>query len=184
MNKEELRNTFLDIRKKVSNKNEKNSIILEKVLENEKYKLSNTIGIYASLNDEVDTMKLIEMSINLGKIVLCPRVINKKNMSFYVIKSLDELSLGTFKIKEPPDICENILLSQDIDLFIVPGICFDKNKNRLGYGGGYYDRYLENNSSYKIGLAYFEQILNDNSIPCNDTDIKIDEVITDKVLIK
>ena len=186
MDKKELRKRYIDLRNSILNKELKNSLILENILQNKQFKNSRLIGIYVNLPAEVDTTKLIDISLKLGKVVVVPKVINKREMNFYKINSLNDLTcIGRFNIREPKDIKSNIVLPHLIDLFIVPGICFDKNKNRIGYGGGYYDRYLiKCPNAYKIGISFYEQILINNYIQSEDTDIKLDEIITDKILIK
>ena len=186
MDKKELRKKYIELRKNILEKEYKSDLIISKVLENGCFKKSKTIGIYVNIKDEVLTEKLIIESLKLNKIVVVPKVIDKNEMRFYRIKSLDDLvSINKFSIREPIEDIHNLVLPNKIDLFIVPGVCFDKNKNRIGYGGGYYDKYLiDCSNSYKIGLAFNEQLLDNLYIENNNTDIKLDEIITDKVLIK
>ena len=100
------------------------------------------------------------------------------------IRQLLIQNTNKLNVKEPISDLRKLINPIDINLFIVPGICFDKNKNRIGYGGGYYDRYLcKSPSSYKVGIAFNEQIL-DDIIESEDIDVKLDEIITDKILIK
>ena len=186
MDKKELRKKYIKIRKSILEKDYKSDLIINKVLENNFFKEANVIAIYVNTMDEVFTEKLIIESFKLNKVVTVPKVINENEMRFYKIKSLDDLvSISNFNIKEPMENVDNLVLPNEIDLFIVPGICFDKNRNRIGYGGGYYDKYLVNcSNSYKIGLAFNEQILDNLYIERDNTDIKLDEIITDKILIK
>ena len=186
MDKKQLRKKYIDLRNIILDKELKSEIIEKRILQNEYFKNSRIISFYVSLPNEVGTIKLINESLELGKIVVVPKVINKSDMNFYKINSLDDLTcISRYNIREPKDIKNNIVLPNLIDLFIVPGICFDKNKNRLGYGCGYYDRYLMKcPNSYKIGIAFNDQILLSDYIKSEDTDIKLDEIITDKILIK
>ena len=186
MDKKSLREKYLELRKEVLQTTLKNLKIYKRVTSNKYYKSSKVIGIYANLSDEVDTTELILNALNNKKEVVLPVIIDSTRIEFYKIKSLDDLVvLNDINLREPIIDIDNLVLPDQIDLFIVPGVCFDKNKNRIGYGKGYYDRYLANSSnSHKIGLAYDEQVLLNDTIESEDTDVKVDEVITDKRLIK
>lgn len=174
MNKIELRNKYKLIRKNISNKEEKSDIIINKILNLKEYKSAKTVALYYSLIDEVNTLKLIEKSLK-EKITLLPRVINDNEMTFFLIENINDLEVGSFNIKEPTT---NIEMN-NIDLMIIPGICFDKNRNRIGFGKGYYDKYLCNHDIYKIGICFDEQIF-PKMIESNINDIKMDLIITEK----
>ena len=89
-----------------------------------------------------------------------------------------------FGVQEPFDETENIIFPEKIDLVIVPGLCFDKSKNRLGYGGGFYDRFLIKTKAVKIAICFDEQIIENGSLPVNKYDIKTDVIITDKRIFR
>lgn len=174
MTKQELRQILIAERKKLSAKQTKDSIIKDKVLNEEHVLNSSNILIYVSKSDEIDTHALIEALWYLRKNVYVPKVINQE-IKFFLITSFNDLSLGYFNILEPTTTksLENIHNS----VIIVPGLAYDQNLNRLGYGGGYYDRYLENKDIYKIGLCYQKFLL--KNIPTEKHDIKMNLVITD-----
>ena len=89
---------------------------------------------------------------------------------------ITKLADKSLEVKEDFD---KLCSSEEIDLMILPGVCFDKNLNRIGFGKGYYDRYLENsNSIYKIGICFKEQITKD-ILPHDTYDIRLDEIICD-----
>lgn len=181
MNKQELRKQYLELRKTILDKDSKSKKIIDKVISFESFKLAKVIAIYNSLEDEVNAQYLIKYSIENNKIVVLPRVINKNEMRFYKISSLNELEGGAFGIKEPIDDENNLVQANEIDLMIVPGICFDRNKNRVGFGSGYYDRYLSSEKSIlKIGICFDEQLLKEDYIEAEGNDIKMDVVVTDK----
>ena len=99
---------------------------------------------------------LIETAWNLNKIVAVPKIING-NMSFYRIQSFKDLTIGTFNILEPTS---NELICTTEGLMIMPGVVFDKNCHRIGYGKGFYDRYLKNYPQLnKIAVAYDLQVV-------------------------
>ena len=179
MNKEELRKEYLNIRKRISDKDTKSHIIYSNITELDDYKEASTIGIYMSLDNEVSTTKLIEYSLQLGKVVALPRVINN-DMVFYQITSLDNLVKSSFGVLEPTT--GTIVNKEDIDLIIVPGICFDTLGNRIGFGKGFYDRYLDNTMN-SIGICFDEQVLKTDCIETSSNDIKVKKLVTERGII-
>lgn len=175
MNKKELRKEYKIIRDKIEDRNNKSKAILKNIISTKEYQRSKTIALYSSISSEVKTEELIRISLKEKRVVL-PRINEDNTMDFYEIKSLEDLKTGKFNIKEP--IKESkVVKKEDIDLIIIPGICFDLNKNRIGYGKGYYDRYLSNTKIKKIGICYEKQIVKE--IQANKTDIKLDYLITE-----
>ena len=117
----------------------------------------------------------------MNKNVYLPRV-NGNDMDFYLIASRDELEEGSWHIPEPkPDAC-NLFNSNVNALVIMPLVAFDRKGDRIGYGRGYYDRFLAKHlTGTKIGLAYS---LQECEIESEDTDIKMDYVVTEKEIIE
>ncbi|RKM57282.1 5-formyltetrahydrofolate cyclo-ligase [Butyrivibrio sp. X503] len=157
----------------------KSRAIFEKLAETKAYKEAENILIYASFLSEVKTDDIILDALSLGKNVFCPKVINRDLgfMKFVRIYDTAELSEGYFGIREP-NINENseIYKPAPNTLIIIPGVAFDKNGNRIGYKGGFYDRFLaDNKASHIIALAYSFQIV-DEIIP-EIHDIPVNEVI-------
>lgn len=181
MNKEELRKEFLIIRKNIQNKQEKSKSIHNKMMTLDEYKKSNAIAVYCSLPNEVDTYGFIQETLKLGKKVVVPKIIEDNVMEFYQINSLNDLvETSTFGIKEPRKIESNIVPKNKIDLAIIPGICFDEKRNRIGFGKGFYDRYLEKSLQiYKVGICFEEQVSKE-IINSDRYDIVMDVVVTDK----
>ncbi len=179
MNKDELRKKYKQIRNNIPDIETKSNIITNKIIKTNMYKESQVIALYSPINNEVYTNSLAEYSLKDGKKVVYPRVLNNSEMAFYEIKSLDELKEGTFKIKEPRKNSKTLVLKDQIDLIIIPGICFDLNKNRIGYGKGYYDSYLKNFSGVKVGICYDKEVTKD-IIPSFKSDVKMDYVITEQ----
>ena len=181
MDKEELRKKYIDIRKKVEDRVRKSNSICQKVLETEEFKKAKIIACYMSLPTEVDTKLLIEESIKYGKTVVLPKV-NGQELEFYIIKDLDNSGFerSAIGVEEPKEFYHEKIDVYLIDLIIVPGICFDKEGNRLGFGKGYYDRTLKRtNNTYSIGICFREQIVQEKVIPVNSFDKKVDLVISD-----
>ena len=98
-------------------------------------------------------------------------------MIFLKIESFADLKEGRFGVMEP--VTQEEMIPGAGDLFLVPRAFFDRNKNRIGYGGGYYDTYFEKHQGYrKIGLAFSEQI-SETAIPTEETDIPLDDIVTE-----
>lgn len=143
------------------------------------YKNADVILSYVSFEKEVDTHAIIVHALQSGKRVAVPRIIQKGTMEFYEINSFSELIPGKFGILEP---LPEYPLYYDANLhytMIMPGMAFDRLHNRIGYGGGYYDRYLErwlNQPITTIAIAYDFQIY--ERIPADDYDRKPDIILT------
>ena len=173
--KNKIRRDYIEARKDLNADfcNDASNIILNKIINNDLYKKSETLYIYVDTGNEVHTRKLIEHSLKLNKKVACPKVSGRK-MCFIKIDTIADLMPGKFGIYEPVG---NEAVSSD-GLIIVPGVAFDKNCSRIGYGGGYYDRFLAERSFHTIALAYEMQIL--EYIPTCKFDVKVEMIITEK----
>ena len=179
--KEVLRKKYIELRKNVINKKEKSNQIFLNLIGLDIFKSSNIIGIYCSMIDEVDTFKIIEYCLLNNKEVLVPKLNNDSTMNFYKISGLNALSIkNKFGISEPISDKKQ----DNMELMIVPGVCFDECLNRVGFGKGYYDKYLLNKNVYKIGICFDWQILDSDFININEYDVPMDIVLTDKRKIK
>lgn len=157
---------------------DKDKLILEQLFNDNNFKDAQLVLTYASMNDEVSTKELIVKCLELNKIVAVPKCINN-TMNFHYIKSLADLQKGKFNLMEPTII--NPVTNFENSICITPGVVFDQNGNRVGYGGGYYDRFFTKYDGYKIGICYDECLI--SKLPIDDHDIAVDMVITDKVKI-
>lgn len=173
MKKEFLRKKYKEKRDNIKNKVTKDNLIYQKVINNKDILSSKTLLIYISINSEVDTIKIINYFLNTKNIAV-PKIIDN-NMYFCYVTNLNELTSGKYNIPEPTN--ENIVTDFDNAICIVPGICYDKKNYRIGYGKGYYDRFLSKNKIKTIGLCYKECMI--KKIDNDKYDYKIDEVITD-----
>lgn len=173
MKKEFLRKKYKEKRDNIKNKVTKDNLIYQKVINNKDILSSKTLLIYISINSEVDTTKIINYFLNTKNIAV-PKIIDN-NMYFCYVTNLNELTSGKYNIPEPTN--ENIVTDFDNAICIVPGICYDKKNYRVGYGKGYYDRFLSKNKIKTIGLCYKECMI--EKIDNDKYDYKIDEVITD-----
>ena len=162
--------------KKIYDVNIKESIINFKL-----YNLSNSIFIFVGFGNEVDTMNLIKDALEKNKRIYVPKIDNKnKIMKVMKIRSTDELKPGIWGILEPES---NEELDEELDLIIMPGVAFTKHGERIGYGGGYYDKFLEkaNPKIPKVALAFSLQVLEE--LPQESFDIKVNYIITEKEVI-
>lgn len=173
MKKEFLRKKYKEKRDNIKNKITKDNLIYQKVINNKDILSSKTLLIYISINSEVDTIKIINYFLNTKNIAV-PKIIDN-DMFFCYVTNLNELTSGKYNIPEPTN--ENIVTDFDNAICIVPGICYDKENYRIGYGKGYYDRFLSKNKIKTIGLCYKECMI--EKIDNDKCDYKIDEVITD-----
>ena len=141
------------------------------------YKNAKVIFPYVAYNQEIKTDRLIEDAWRNGKTVAVPKVVGE-DMVFLRLDSFDQLETGYFNIPEP---VSGEPVEADEILMLMPGVAFDRDFNRIGYGGGFYDRYLEKAERegkrlYKVSFAYDFQVL--NSLPTEAHDYKIDALIT------
>jgi 5-formyltetrahydrofolate cyclo-ligase len=150
----------------------RSKLIQELVMNSKKFHLSKVIGAYFALGSEVRTDLIIERGRILGKKIALPRV-NEDKITFYELSSSKDLIRGRFGIMEP--VPNNRV--DAIDLLLVPGIAFDKVGYRLGYGKGYYDRFLSGNRIFSIGLAYSFQLL--EKLPYDRHDKRLDAIASE-----
>lgn len=159
----------------------KTKSVTEKLYGLPEFHNENILYLYKSVNNEIETEKMIQDGLRLGKTVAIPRVCGK-NIAFYRITYEEDLDYGYMGIPEPAADPYR-LVDVDEGIIIVPGLAFDLKKNRTGYGGGYYDRFLKTHPNLlKIGVAYDEQIYDE--LQTEDFDITMDMIITDKRIIR
>lgn len=175
--------TKSEIRKLIKEKREKlpkeyfynaNKIITEKVLSCEGYKKAKTVFVYISKTEEVDTYGIIEDALKNGKKVAIPKCINEKNMKACEIKNLEDCEFGLFNIMEPKSYAKEVN-KEDIDFSLIPCISCTRDGVRLGYGRGYYDRFLHELETDTAVLCYGK--LMTDEIPQEAHDVKIKRVI-------
>ena len=177
MNKSEIRKKILKKRKENYFKNlsiNKNKFL--KFLKN--IKLNNKIiGGYYPYNYEIDGMQILKEFEKKNYIISLPKLKKNSQMDFFYWSTKDPLTINKYGIPEP--------ISNKVkypDILLVPLVAYDKNLNRIGYGGGFYDRYIKkikkNKKIITIGLAYsFQKV---KKIPINEYDIKLDFIVTEK----
>jgi 5-formyltetrahydrofolate cyclo-ligase len=153
-------------------------VICSKIKQLEEYKKAKKIAFYFAKGKEVNINPLIGEAILEGKEVFLPRTIVSENkLVFHQVFTFGELIPGPFGLLEPPS--KNPVIDiEEFEIILVPGIAFDWNKGRIGYGGGYYDRILGITSGKKIGIAFSFQVFKE--LPLEPHDQRVDLVVTEK----
>ena len=162
---------------------QKSTAILDRLRSLPEFESARALLVYVSSKDnEVDTLRLISSAIESGRKVLVPiAVTSTRQMVWSELRSLDELHKSTFGIMEPKEDCVRPAQHNKSDLALVPGIAFDVAGRRIGYGGGYYDRFLAAFSGKKVALAYELQVY--ESIPSEPHDLPVDVIVTEDRII-
>lgn len=175
--KKELRQKALAVRNTLENREEKSRRIAAHILKSVAYRNTERIFTFVSMGSEVETEEIIRQAWQDGKTVAVPKTEKNREMQFYEIHSFAELSEGRFGVREPKG--GAVCIPEKGDLLLVPGLLFDEKKNRLGYGGGYYDTYFaKHREGKKIGLAFAAQ-RSAERLPAEETDVPLDAVVTE-----
>ena len=150
-------------------------IITERVTALPAFKNASQILVYADYNHEVVTEYLIKEAWKAGKEVAVPKVV-EKDMVFYKLTDFSQLEPGYFGIPEP---ASGEIVEWPEALMIMPGVAFDRENHRVGYGGGFYDRYLEKHPQLeRVAVAFSFQMLPE--VPTEPTDICPQIVVTEE----
>lgn len=181
-NKKDIRRFILEKRDKLEPdlKVELDKKIFSELINSEAYKNASVIFVFVSFKSEVDTHEIIKQALKDSKTTCVPKINTKeKEMEIFKINSLEELKEGYYGILEPGEDCPAVN-SNDIDLVLMPGAAFDRQGGRIGYGGGFYDRFLSrmNKKVDKIALAFDFQIL--DSVPMDEFDVRVDGIVTNE----
>lgn len=179
-NKSRLRKEKLSLRKNLSEDErvQKSLSITDRLFEIPEFIECKNVLIYASYNNEVDTDRVVLRAMLKGKNIYMPKV-NGEEMDFYRVFSLDELASGAFGIREPYDIEHLKFEGAPETVCILPMAVFDEEGNRIGYGKGYYDKYLSRiDVDYMIGLA-FECQKSDVNIDADEYDRRLHMAVTE-----
>lgn len=156
-----------------------NHRVFVSLTENPVIQQAHSICTFISYKHEVDTHQFIQWCIDQQKQVIAPRV-EQGDLALYRFDSLDQCLPGSKGILEPPPTNE-IISPQNVDVFIIPGLAFDMECHRLGYGKGYYDRLLSNVPGFKVGICFTNQVM--FSLPHDTHDVPLDRIITDTIQI-
>lgn len=184
--KSEIRKRILEVRKGLTDEEAalKSEAIVQKVIKTPEYKEADNILLYADYCREVMTRGIFEDALRHRKRIYFPRVDKLTNtMEFYQVISIRQLERGYMDILEPRE--DNHMRYQfqprEDTLVILPGVAFDTSGYRIGYGKGFYDRFLANRRQLStIALAYSCQIIDE--IPKDEYDIKMDKIVTEEII--
>ena len=178
--KNELRKKYLAKRKELDEKyrSDAERRALQNLVSTKQFSLADKIFLYYPIKCEAVPLPLLEIAQKLGKKVAFPKC-NKEDfsMKFFEIGSRGDFSLGAYNVPEPKDeLCA--LEPDEKTLCVVPALLYSKDGHRLGYGKGYYDRFLANFDGVSVGFTYDELVVDD--LPHDVFDVKLDMIITEK----
>lgn len=188
--KKHIRNQILTIRNSLLTEEitQKSRAIMQCILQSEEYKKADSVFCYVNYLSEVETKDVINKALADKKKVACPKV-HGEEMVFYYITSLADVKEGYRGIFEPDVPNRNLQIAIPIHnekcLIVMPGAVFDRSRNRIGYGKGYYDKYLQNYEKaniHTIALAFSCQII--EYIPADAYDKKPEKIITEQEVIR
>lgn len=159
----------------------KSLAIKDKLFQMQAFQKAETVLFYASFDGEVETFEMMKEAEKLGKIIGLPGISrNNKQILPLAVASLETgLEVGLYGIKQPKVDQAKTLREDRLDMVVVPGVAFDKKNNRLGRGGGYYDRFLETLPAHipTVGLAFDFQIV--DALPSQEEhDVRVSRVLT------
>ena len=181
--KSSLRSNYLTARRRIDSatKAALDARILERLAGFDRSADAGLVLAYVSYDNEVDTRAVIESALASGKRVAVPRVLpHKHKMDFYEIDGMGDLEEGFKGILEPRRGVSSPLGTVDLlgSVCLVPGLVFDADGHRIGYGGGYFDRFLQFYPGDKIALARSAQV-SSNPLPAESSDVPVDFIVTD-----
>ncbi|MFC4766884.1 5-formyltetrahydrofolate cyclo-ligase [Effusibacillus consociatus] len=195
MNKQELRQQILSARNSMSEaeRTTKQKAIFDNLLSIPQLNEAGTILAYLAFRGEVETDEIFRWGWQAGKTMAAPVTFKEERKIIPVrIQSFEELQPGAYGILEPSGIREEqgnpasneTVPVARIDAVIIPGVAFDSEGGRLGYGGGYYDRFLPmlRSDTVKIGLAYELQVV--GRLPVEEHDVHLDFLVTEQLVRK
>ncbi|MBR5903683.1 MAG: 5-formyltetrahydrofolate cyclo-ligase [Clostridia bacterium] len=180
--KSALRKTALADRCNIPDKPRKSELIAARVFADPDYIAAGTVALYCSLKSEVDTAALIAHALSCGKTVALPKVYGD-TMRFFAVSSGEVLVKSPFGVLEPAGDESRFVPPESFDLVLVPGVCFDRGGNRLGFGRGYYDRFLSVTRAKTAALCFELQLVAEGVIPTDRYDVKISKIITENETI-
>ncbi|RPI67180.1 MAG: 5-formyltetrahydrofolate cyclo-ligase [Ignavibacteriae bacterium] len=185
MTKSDIRQQVLDARRSIEPERRDllNMLVFERAHKHRVFQRARRVHIYQASPEEVRTMPFIEYAWGIGKEVAVPRIsLDRSEMEHVVVTHETEWTDGAFGIMEPARSSTDVLLSDEdfgpTDAVIVPLIAFDRTCHRLGYGKGYYDRFLASTSAVAIGIAYEVQRV--ISLPHEPHDIALSAIATEE----
>ncbi|MCP3741399.1 5-formyltetrahydrofolate cyclo-ligase [Rossellomorea sp. BNER] len=181
MNKKQLREAQIQLLSSLSKQEyeQKSFEISRRLFESKQWKISSVISLTISNFPEVNTWDIIKRGWEENKKIVVPKCNSTdKTMDFRTITSFNQLEKVYFGLLEPMPSRTVSVTTDEMDLVIVPGLSFTRNGYRLGFGGGYYDRFLENYHGNTVSLAFKEQIV--ESVPVETFDLPVQTILSEE----
>lgn len=183
--KNDLRERVLPQRKEIPEDEwlKKSKAILSSLTDTDFFEEANVVHTYVSMNErrEVNTDELIQELFESEKKVVVPITnFSEHSLNHVELRSFGELITNKWGVRDP-EVKENEVQAEELDLIIIPMAAADRKGNRLGYGQGFYDRFLKQTEGFKVGLIFSDFLFDE--IPAEDFDIKLDVIITEDELI-
>ena len=174
----DLRRSLLSKRRVLSSSEvmEKSNLICSSLQSLSEFKSAKSILFYHPIDNEVSLILLVKFCLSWGKKILFPRVV-EDSIEMCSVSNLSELESGKFGVLEPKGGSES-----SVDLIFVPGIGFDSKGGRIGYGKGYYDRFLNNREVLKVGVGYDFQVV--ENCYSEEHDVALDMIVTESKVLK
>jgi 5-formyltetrahydrofolate cyclo-ligase len=158
------------------------SVIARTVMDLDEMRGARTVHLFASFGSEVDTGPIIEGLLETGRRPVLPVVVSRDGaMEHAAISTPADLEPGFKDIPEPTPACPRVG-PDEIDLVIVPGVAFGRSCGRMGYGGGFYDRFLAACAAPRIAIAFSLQVVQD--VPCDEHDLPVHAIVTESEIIR
>lgn len=142
-----------------------------------RYRSAGTVHLFVPFGTEVDTRPILEELWAREVRTVLPRVAPNRQLDHLAVTDWNELKPGAYSIPEPMGHCPTVS-PKEVELVLVPGVAFDRTGGRLGYGGGYYDRFLDACPAPRVALAFALQIVPE--VPRESHDLLVDDIITDQ----
>jgi len=183
LEKDQLRKQMMKKRSSLSKKEKKikDQSIYNQVVNDEDYNTADSVFLFLSFGSEIDTKKIIQDALDHSKKVFLPKVVGE-NLELFEVEDFENLERSKYGILEPNENCQAIR-NCSLDFILMPGLAFDQSGGRVGYGGGFYDRYISSLPNYekipKVAIAYDFQIVDE--VPMSRYDIPVDRIIVDEV---
>lgn len=183
--KNELREKYIEVRKNLDpeTKKKRDEAICKTILSSISYRYADNVLMYYPKASEIDVRPIMYKALEDGKRVAFPRCApdGSPNMEFHFVTSEEDMEVGIFKIKAPKENCEMFDRSsaKGSTLILVPALSFDRHGYRLGYGKGFYDRYIDKNRMTAVGVIYFDCV-EKKDLPRGRYDLAMHFMVTDK----
>ncbi|MDX1623839.1 MAG: 5-formyltetrahydrofolate cyclo-ligase [Gemmatimonadota bacterium] len=183
--KAELRREVLERRRSLSpeERSRRSTAIARRLLSLSPWTEAGVVHAFVGIDGEVETLPLLREALAAGKRVVCPRVVwRERRLESLEIGTLDELVESDRGLMEPdPARARRVREDERIDLVLVPGVAFDRAGGRIGYGAGFYDRFLETTEAERVGLAFSLQVI--DTVPTEPHDAPVDRIVTEEEAI-